>query len=150
MWADADSFRKLCEDRETQTIFMGPGTAMSHPQVSDPSAGGILYRPCPACAELMNRFNFAGCSGVILDACKPHGVWFDADDLRRMVAFIRGGGLDAARQRELHQLEEARRRLEHPEPSLAPILRDPLMNPHPITSARGLLETLFNVINLDQ
>lgn len=68
----------------------------------------------------MNRFNFAGCSGVILDACKPHGVWLDADELRRIVAFIRGGGLDMARAKEKRGLELERRRLQQaarePEP----------------------------------
>lgn len=58
----------------------------------------------------MNRFNFADCSGVVLDACKPHGVWFDPDELRRIVAFIRGGGLDMARTREREKLELERRR----------------------------------------
>lgn len=59
----------------------------------------------------MNRFNFANCSGVVLDSCRPHGVWFDPDELRRIVEFIRGGGLDMARDKERLSLELERRRL---------------------------------------
>src|SRR5258705_13880277 len=60
----------------------------------------------------MNRINFARCSGVIVDVCKGHGTWFDRDELSRIVEFIRGGGLEAARDKEKAQLEEARRELE--------------------------------------
>ena len=91
---------------------MGKGSVLPRPPQMDPTQQEIFYRPCPVCADLMNRFNFAGCSGVILDACKPHGVWFDADELRRIVEFIRGGGLDVARGLEKDSLEDERRRLE--------------------------------------
>ena len=33
----------------------------------------------------MNRVQFANCSHVIVDVCKPHGTWFDRDELRRIV-----------------------------------------------------------------
>jgi Zn-finger nucleic acid-binding protein len=60
----------------------------------------------------MNRINFARCSGVVVDVCRGHGTWFDRDELSRIVEFIRGGGLDAARSREKAALEEERRQLE--------------------------------------
>lgn len=142
VWADAASFKRLCEDRQTQAAYMGQGAALPRPESSDPSAAGIVYRPCPGCGELMNRFNFAGCSGVILDACKPHGVWFDADDLRSMVAFIRGGGLDVAREHERQELELERHRLEQAALPGLPSSYQPL-DAHPIVSARGLLEHLL-------
>lgn len=148
VWADAGSFKKLCEDRETQSAYMGEGSALARPKASDPSQDDIRYRPCPACAELMNRFNFAGCSGVILDACKPHGVWFDADELRRIVEFIRGGGLDVARTKEKLALELERRRLEQ----AADDIQRPMTGfsppvPEHITSAAGLL---CHLLGLDE
>lgn len=112
VWADPASFRAICDDRATQAAYLGDGSVLPAPKPSDPQDSPIMYRPCAVCAELMNRFNFADCSGVILDACKPHGVWFDADELRRIVAFIRGGGLDVARAKERQKLEFERRRLE--------------------------------------
>ena len=57
----------------------------------------------------MNRVNFAGYSNVIVDICKNHGTCFDRDELRRIIEFIRSGGLDKARRLELearqHQLK---------------------------------------------
>jgi hypothetical protein len=57
----------------------------------------------------MNRVNFANCSQVIVDVCRGHGTWFDKDELRRIVGFIRGGGLEAARAREMAELERRQR-----------------------------------------
>jgi Zn-finger nucleic acid-binding protein len=71
----------------------------------------IRYVPCPLCRKLMNRVNFARCSHVVVDVCGQHGTWLDKDELRRIVEFIRGGGMERARTRELVELEEQRRRL---------------------------------------
>lgn len=147
VWADAASFRKLCEDRATQTAYLGEGAAIERPKPSDPSVDAVLYRPCAVCGELMNRLNFAGCSGVILDACKPHGVWFDPDELRRIVEFIRGGGLDLARSKEIARLELERRRLE----KIAQDMQKPMSGfqppvPDGIAAARGLLGYLFDLM----
>ena len=60
----------------------------------------------------MARTNFARCSGVIIDVCRPHGIWFDANELQRIVKFIQDGGLDVARTREQEALTEERRQLE--------------------------------------
>ena len=60
----------------------------------------------------MNRINFARCSNVIVDVCKGHGTWFDRDELREIVEFIRGGGLEVLRQKERHELEFERQQLE--------------------------------------
>jgi len=145
VWADAASFKTICSDRETQAAYLGDGSLLAGPPISDPQASPIVYRPCAVCAELMNRFNFANCSGVILDSCRPHGVWFDPDELRRIVAFIRGGGLDIAREKERHNLELERRRFEHaagaPE-RRASDLESPI--PDSIGSARDLLRFLFD------
>lgn len=111
VWTDPDSFRSICEDREARAAYLGDGSILSRPSVADPHSAPVVYRPCAVCSELMNRVNFANCSGVILDVCKPHGVWFDPDELRRIVAFIRGGGMDVARANELRKLEAERRRL---------------------------------------
>ncbi len=48
----------------------------------------VRYRPCVVCGELMERQNFQS-SGVIIDYCKDHGYWFDADELSRIVDWLR-------------------------------------------------------------
>lgn len=59
----------------------------------------------------MNRVNFASCSNVVVDVCKTHGTWFDQDELRRIVEFIRGGGLEKARSKQIEELERQKREL---------------------------------------
>lgn len=111
LWVDAASFEKITTSREHQAVVLTLGDAT--PRAAEAEApGGVRYIPCPSCARLMNRLNFAHCSGVIVDLCKEHGVWFDRDELRRIVEFIRDGGLELARKRELDALVEERQKIE--------------------------------------
>jgi Zn-finger nucleic acid-binding protein len=48
----------------------------------------------------MARNNFGKKSRVIVDICRRHGVWFDAGELPRVLAFVRSGGLTAPGARE--------------------------------------------------
>jgi len=57
----------------------------------------------------MNRVNFARISGVILDVCKMHGVWFDRDELSQVLESIQGGGLSRAANIESETTREAER-----------------------------------------
>jgi Zn-finger nucleic acid-binding protein len=56
----------------------------------------VRYRPCPGCGNLMNRKNFGGTSGIVVDVCSIHGTFFDAGELPRVLAFVRHGGLAKA------------------------------------------------------
>jgi Zn-finger nucleic acid-binding protein len=111
LWLDVASFEKICADREQQSAVLGAASPAPTHAASD-AVSKISYVPCPECAQLMNRINFARCSGVIVDICKGHGTWFDRDELNRIVEFIRAGGLEASRTREKAQLEDARHQLE--------------------------------------
>jgi Zn-finger nucleic acid-binding protein len=53
----------------------------------------VHYVACPVCKALMNRRNFGGTSGVIVDVCAKHGTWFDAGELPRVLAYAEHGGL---------------------------------------------------------
>ncbi len=111
LWVDVDSFNSICADREQQAAVLGAASpAPSNELKSDESH--VRYIPCPQCGQLMNRINFARCSGVVVDVCKGHGTWFDRDELRQIVEFIRAGGLDAARGREMAKIQEERRQLQ--------------------------------------
>jgi Zn-finger nucleic acid-binding protein len=108
IWADAESLEKICADREEQAAVLG--MAVSLPDESG-NLETVRYIPCPVCNKLMNRVNFANCSHVIVDVCKAHGTWFDKDELRRIVEFIRAGGLEQARARQISELQEQERQL---------------------------------------
>ncbi len=61
----------------------------------------------------MNRQNYGGTSGVIIDMCKAHGTWLDADELNRILGWVRTGGLERSqRQQAQEQRTAERRRLE--------------------------------------
>lgn len=110
LWVDVASFEEICASREQQSAVLG-AAHFATAQRGVNAEAHVRYVPCPECGQLMNRVNFARCSGVIVDVCKGHGTWFDQDELAEIVEFIRAGGLDEARAREKVQLEEARRSL---------------------------------------
>jgi Zn-finger nucleic acid-binding protein len=70
----------------------------------------IQYVRCPVCRNLMNRTNFARVSGVIVDTCRAHGVWFDGEELEKVMDFIARGGLQKARTVELQELKAEEQR----------------------------------------
>jgi Zn-finger nucleic acid-binding protein len=109
LWADSEALARIQNDRERQAAVLGSAGAL-------PLAGGVTelkvrYIPCPVCNQLMNRINFARCSNVIVDVCRSHGTWLDKDELRHIVEFIRAGGLERSRQKEISELEEQRRQV---------------------------------------
>jgi len=148
LWLDVASFEKLCADREQQSVVLG--TASRAPTHAVGESSKVKYVPCPECLQLMNRINFARCSGVIVDICKGHGTWFDRDELSRIVEFIRGGGLEASRVREKAEIKEERRRLWEEQVAKdrhASGLGIKLDDEHRLTgiaSARGLLKFLLD------
>ncbi|MEW6111309.1 MAG: zf-TFIIB domain-containing protein, partial [Thermodesulfobacteriota bacterium] len=68
---------------------------------------------CPVCRTMMNRRNFIRVSGVIVDVCRPHGIWFDAGEMEKIMDFIARGGMRKAREaeREIEKDEELQRKL---------------------------------------
>lgn len=110
LWADAETLQQICSDREEQSAVLG--TAMTIEPPKNAKWEEVRYVPCPICKQLMHRVNFAKCSTVIVDVCKPHGTWFDKEELRRVVEFIRAGGFDKARAIEIGELKRQRRELE--------------------------------------
>jgi len=108
IWTDAETLRQICADQEKQAAVLGLPTPLPTNEGVEIERQ-IRYLPCPVCGDMMNRINFANFSGVIIDVCRQHGTWFDRDELRRIVEFIRAGGLDQARAREKQNLEADRR-----------------------------------------
>jgi len=145
IWVAVEAFNKICADRETQEsavkMPLPPAVAMEHP---------VRYLKCPQCANLMNRYDFANRSGVIMDKCKPHGICSIATIFAGSSNFIRAGGMDQAREHEIAELQEQRHAQEFAR-------RGPLMTAVPTSYARddsssehllgGIASLLFNVLN---
>jgi Zn-finger nucleic acid-binding protein len=97
-----ESFDAVVKDAATRERARALGEA---PGKAAPEHG-FHYRPCPVCRKFMNRSNFGGGSGVILDVCGPHGVFLDRGELTRVVDFIEKGGWDRVKKREKERMEE--------------------------------------------
>lgn len=109
IWLDAATFEQICRTSEQQAAVLGSAQSLpARPATIAP----VRYLRCPECQELMRRVNFARCSGVVIDVCRAHGTWFDRDELHRIVLFIRTGGLELSRERQMAELERERQRLE--------------------------------------
>ncbi len=148
LWLDVPAFEKVCADREQQSAVLGVASAAPTHAVRETSK--VNYVPCPECSQLMNRMNFARCSGVIVDVCKKHGTWFDRDELTRIVEFIGDGGLNASRAKEKIEIAEQREQLRQEQRAVdlrgsgALGLRETDDNRLTgIASARGLLKVLL-------
>ena len=113
-WLGHNAFQILLERAQREAL--PDGTVMENPRAvaakyglpagstkRKPKGGDSFYRPCPFCGELMNRRNYGGTSGVIIDLCKGDGIWFDADELARILAWIHSGGVERAREKKKEQ-----------------------------------------------
>jgi ribosomal protein L40E/Zn-finger nucleic acid-binding protein len=98
LWLGNEVFRQLtlrvskeADTRDSQ--FMRRWNSSAPAVSTEPQR----YRPCVVCHQLMNRRNYGYASGAIVDFCREHGIWFDADELPRILEFIQAGGLSQAR-----------------------------------------------------
>ncbi len=116
-----EAFEAVTKDADTRTkVRLAEPPAEAGPVA--PAAPGkgasgafpaVKYRPCPTCAKLMNRSNYGGGSGIVLDACRDHGLWFDRGELAAIVTFLEKGGWDRIRTREREKLSEEVRTLQN-------------------------------------
>ncbi len=88
-----DLLRALIEQREA--LGQAALSSADAPR-GNPLADPVRYRPCPGCGHFMNRKNFGGVSGIVVDVCSAHGTFFDAGELPRVLEFVRRGGLAKA------------------------------------------------------
>lgn len=50
------------------------------------------YVKCPHCRVLMNQINYGQRSGIVVDWCKPDGIWLDSGELRSLLEWAKAGG----------------------------------------------------------
>jgi Zn-finger nucleic acid-binding protein len=98
-WMGREAFRQLVERARHEALPAGTlsqtplhtAAQFGLPTQEQPRHGSF-YRPCVVCGQLMNRLNYGHSSGVIIDVCRDHGIWFDADELARILTWLRAGG----------------------------------------------------------
>jgi Zn-finger nucleic acid-binding protein len=92
LWVSGDHFDALVK-RAAQLRQQRAPTAEAPRQTrGNPIARNVQYRRCPQCDQFMLRTNYKRSSGVILDECRAHGTWLDADELEQVAGFILAGG----------------------------------------------------------
>ncbi|MBK6687773.1 MAG: zf-TFIIB domain-containing protein [Deltaproteobacteria bacterium] len=78
----------------------------------------VRYLDCPRCSGPTLRRNFERVSGVIVDVCLQHSVWFDREELPRALRFLANGGTQLrakAEAEEAQRQDEERRRIKRME-----------------------------------
>lgn len=123
VWLGHPTFDAL-QEKARRDAVPAPGAAAPATGAHGGKSGEITYRPCPVCRKLMVRRAFAGSSGIVLDVCRNHGLWFDADELDATLAWIRAGGLTRTEERLAAERREAARREESARRDLKPVLAE--------------------------
>ncbi len=118
IWLGHRTFELLEEKMQLKAVS---GITRNHkanvlkPQFPLQEAGEKFYRACPICEVLMHRQNYGPRSGVIVDVCAKHGLWFDMQELAAILRWIKTGGLLSAKLAEIRRLQAEKRRLESKE-----------------------------------
>jgi Zn-finger nucleic acid-binding protein len=131
-WMGREAFRELVERSRKEALPVG--TVPDTPQheaskfampagsvVAEHPKQGSFYRSCVVCGKLTNRLNYGHASGVIIDVCRDHGIWFDADELARILAWLRAGGNEAATPKVDPMVMQAAEQLRYREPESHPV-----------------------------
>jgi Zn-finger nucleic acid-binding protein len=71
------------------------GAPAARVRSGNPASQRVEYRRCPECDSHMQRRNFQRASGIIVDVCRRHGTWLDADELEQIAGFVRERRPDA-------------------------------------------------------
>ncbi len=116
IWIEKEIFEVLADRARSGHLPEGfgggaPATAGISPAPAHPQP--LRYRPCVICGALMNRHNYGRKSGVIVDVCARHGLWFDLHELESLLRWIREGGEARAEklQHEQERMEIRQQRL---------------------------------------
>ncbi|NRA37997.1 MAG: zf-TFIIB domain-containing protein [Planctomycetes bacterium] len=100
MWVGNSVIQSILKTAKSEgrdaSFGLGQQPAIATRSVDNRPEGDPLYRECPECRHHMRRHIFAQNSGVVIDSCKEHGVWFDAQELDLILDWVRGGGQGAS------------------------------------------------------
>jgi Zn-finger nucleic acid-binding protein len=97
LWAPGDVMDRLIDRvRERRRQEGPPPSDRVHRKRRSRWQARIAYRKCPVCSGAMQRKNFSGHSGVVVDWCGSHGTWLDTHEMEDIAAFVLEGGLQNA------------------------------------------------------
>lgn len=87
-WVENGSLSELLsQGRESlQKSALAPSLVRDHSAEVEPLVD------CPACRQRMKRYVYCGDSGIVLDRCPLHGIWFDDGELDDALRYLELGG----------------------------------------------------------
>ena len=107
LWVPGSRFDELVRRATEARRQAGSTAAPPRLHGGNPNARPVRYRKCPCCGSFMLRRNFQRSSGVVIDVCRAHGTWLDADEIEEIAGFILSGGETSATLEEEHRSAEA-------------------------------------------
>jgi Zn-finger nucleic acid-binding protein len=94
MWCSRETFERL-QQHARQAASSGEVVAPAAPSIYSlgaPEGAKRQYVQCLTCGDFMQRRQFRHenrATGIVLDVCRDHGVWFDRDELEGALQFVR-------------------------------------------------------------
>ena len=154
LWLGTESFKQLIERASDEAVELDRlfTSAQARPANLDlpeeKARGQWRYRNCVVCGNMMHRRNYGRRSGVIIDICKDHGIWFDAEELPRILDWVRSGG--QAKAEEEHAAQQAReerfKRATQPRTERGGVMGVPLGGPDDYASHDPLGHFLVEIV----
>lgn len=98
LWLDAEIFKHLARQaQDVRVPSVARGAQLSNRPQPDPPPQRSGYCPCPMCGQFMNRRNYGfrrgrGGSGIVIEYCKSHGIWFNCGELAAILTWLRTDG----------------------------------------------------------
>ena len=96
IWFDVGELETLIENSPVPVDLLQEFEALQTPIQSTPELGPP--RNCPHCNLVMGKKNYKRFSGVIMDVCRFHGLFLDAQELEKIQLFIATGGAEKERR----------------------------------------------------
>jgi Zn-finger nucleic acid-binding protein len=114
-WFDGDEMEQVL-DLTTEGVSREEAATL-RPALprANPGEAEVRYLACVRCGDRMVRRQIAPRTGIVVDVCRPHGLWLDGGELERFQAFVRAGGLEVLRADRVAQAEAHRTEV-RPEP----------------------------------
>jgi Zn-finger nucleic acid-binding protein len=106
LWVSGDHFDALVKRAAQRSAERSPTAEAPRHARGNPLERAVRYRRCPECDQFMLRSNYKRSSGVILDECRTHGTWLDADELEQVAGFILAGGRTSPMLEAEHEAAE--------------------------------------------
>ncbi len=151
LWIPGDRFDTLVARAvEEQRAALENGAPPPQPRVrhGNPTQTEVKYRKCPVCESFMLRRNYRKTSGVIVDTCREHGTWLDADELEQIAGFILSGGLERAERAQETTMRSGADSPRRPGATTASAeFTRALMDRDMHSGQRGLLDSFVELLN---